>query len=72
MSPVLSLEEQIRALEREYDGACADTAADQGEAVVDGGGWVELARAVADLAGPEISEEARREFLRMQGLGPAR
>jgi hypothetical protein len=64
----MTLDEQISALQAFYDTACADTAADQGEEIVDCGGWVELARATVDLAEPHISTEAKREFLRMQGI----
>jgi hypothetical protein len=63
------LDEQIDSLQREFDAACQDTAADQGDDIVECGGWVDLARATVDLAGPEIEPEAKREFLRMQGLG---
>ena len=64
----LSVEEQVESLQQAYDQACADTIGDQGEEIVDRGGWAEIARAVADLAGPEVSRQARHEFLRCQGL----
>jgi hypothetical protein len=65
--PPPSLDEQVAALQRDYDAALADTAADQGEDIVDAGGWAEIARAVAALPG-EASPAARAEFLRRHGL----
>jgi hypothetical protein len=64
----MTLDQQISALQAFFDTACADTAADQGEEIVDCGGWVELARAAVDLAEAHISAEAKREFLRMNGV----
>ena len=63
-----SLEDQVAALTADHEQACAETAADMGQDLVDNGGWYELANAVLDLAGPEISAEARREFARRLGL----
>jgi hypothetical protein len=59
---------RLLVLQADYDAACADTAADQGEEIVDCGGWVELACATVSLAAPDISAEAKREFLRMNGI----
>ena len=63
------IDEQIDSLQREFAAACQDTAADQGQDAVDNGGWIDLARATVDLAAPDITDEAKREFLRMHGLG---
>jgi hypothetical protein len=67
---LLPLEEAIDQLETAFLGACEDTEADQPGAV-DAGGWVELARAIADLAGAEISAEAKAEFFRRNGIEAA-
>lgn len=64
----LDLEAQVARLQEALRAACADTAADQGEEIVETGGWYELARAVMDLAGPEITAEAKAEFARRNGL----
>jgi hypothetical protein len=64
----LDLEAQVARLDAEFASACEDTAADQGEQIVETGGWHELARAVMDLAGPEISDAAKAEFARRNGL----
>jgi hypothetical protein len=64
----LDLEAQVARLQDELRAACEDTAADQGEQIVETGGWYELARAVMDLAGPEISDAAKAEFARRNGL----
>jgi hypothetical protein len=64
----MTLDQQIEALEAAYTSACEETAAEQGEEIVDGGGWVEIARAIVDLADPGITEEAKSEFCRMNGL----
>jgi hypothetical protein len=64
----LTLDEQIEQLREQIAAAERDTIADQGDEVLDAGGWVEVTRAVLDLAGPEISDEAKREVRRMSGL----
>jgi hypothetical protein len=64
----LTLGEQIQQLEKEYRTAEKDVINDVGEDVLNSGGYSEVAHAVAQGAGPEISVEARSEFLRMQGL----
>jgi hypothetical protein len=64
----MTVDEQVALLQQAYEGACDDTAADQGDGIVDCGGWVELARATVDLAEPGITAEAKAEFLRMLGV----
>jgi hypothetical protein len=64
----MSLDEQIELLQQDYDAACRDTAADQGDEIVATGGWVELARATVDLADAGITAEAKAEFLRINGV----
>jgi hypothetical protein len=64
----MTLEKQIEFLQDAYDVACKDTIADQGEEIVDTGGWSEIAQAIVDLAPDRIGDEAKREFLRMQGI----
>lgn len=67
-APPLDLEAQVARLEDALLTACEDTAGDQGDEIVDTGGWAELAHAVADLAGPEITAAAKAEFFRRNGL----
>jgi hypothetical protein len=45
-----------------------DAIADHGRSVLDAGGWIEIARAVLDVAPPWISDAARAEYLRCNGL----
>jgi hypothetical protein len=64
----LTLDEQISKLCEAVDAAERDVTADQGADVLDAGAWVEVTRAVIALAGPEISDEAKRAVARMTGL----
>lgn len=63
----LSLEEQIGLLWEAFRLAEQDVKPEVGEEAWEGGGWAEIARAVASLT-EGVSAEARSEFLRMQGL----
>ena len=66
----MNLEQQVSKLQHGYDGACEDTAAEQGEEVVDGGGWSEIANSILSLSymDTDISEKARNEFARRNGV----
>jgi hypothetical protein len=64
----MDLEEQIQKLEEQFKLAEKDVVADMGEEAWESGGWVEIAYNIASLGGPEISLEAKREFLRCQGV----
>jgi hypothetical protein len=64
----LTLDEQISKLCEAVDAAERDVTADQGADVLDAGAWVEVTRAVIVLAGPEISDAAKRAVERMTGL----
>lgn len=70
----MTLDDQITQLQNEYDeteaGYKDDLGEEEGEAILDSGAWVDVARQVVQFAGPEITEEAKREFLRTHGLNP--
>lgn len=64
----LTIDEQLEVLRKAYDAGEQDAIGDYGDEVVDSGGWVEIVRAVCDLVGPEVTEEAKKEFCRTQGV----
>jgi len=50
----------------------ADAIADAGQAMIDAGGWVEICRAVLGLAPAWVTDAAKREYLRCNGLDDRR
>jgi hypothetical protein len=64
----LTLDEQVQRLLDTIDTAERDVKGNMGDDAWETGGWVDVTRSMIDLAGPEISDEAKRQVRRMTGL----
>jgi len=62
------LDRQVAALDADYRAAIAGATGDYGPELIDAGGWTEIAQATVELAAADITNAAKIEWLRRQGL----